>query len=954
VLEVWTERSGYNFGTLQEQVSVAIDLPLVDPLPHDVTLSIISGNLPSGLRISGKQLVGSPYITSGISTHLFCVRASNGSSFSDRTFKISVDGSNPPQFITPAGELAIGPSQQLYALDSSYVTYQLEAAGLNSVNGNPLKFFIGSGDGALPPGLTMTESGLISGFIKPVLTLTEESGDGTFDDTFYDKAAYDFALVPTDGFDTYQYDDVFFDYNKPTVLPTSLNSNYQFRVTITDGIAFAQRVFRIFVIGNDDFRADSTVLDGFAGTFTADSTYIRKPSWITSSKLGTYRANNYITVPVVLYDKTDTIFRLEKTNMEVYAVSTRLNNEEGTKTVTVTAPSGSIHVGDTFTLRDYVDGAGFRIYEILGLDELSPGRYLLSISKPLEIPIPNNIPFYIGSQIVYSLSSQSFINEVNSSLVLVTNVTGPLAIGQYFTLDNYVENADETVYEINSIVDLGGDVKLLGITTPLTISITHNTAFYIGSLSALPTGTNFDVNTGEVYGNIPYQQAVMKTFVFTITATRLDPENIKESITSSRTFTINILGDLTSLIVWDTPADLGSIPANYISLLNIQATSSVSGAVVTYALSNDSGPLPSGLTLNVDGEILGMPNQFYDPTTGQLGITRFYDIVDGEKIYTTTDGDSTTFDKQYKFTVIASDQYGYSSVSRTFTLSVTTPNTVLYSNITTQPFLVPDQREIWQTFINNSNIFPPEHIYRGNDQNFGIQRNLKMLVYAGIETSVAAAYVGAMGLNHKRKRFQFDSVTSAAAIDPDTNKTVYEVVYLKMVDPLENGKLHLPSEFVAKVGLGSETITSDESLSIWSRKLSDLSLDEPDMPRPHMLITADSTGYQTSNINTNKYYPNSISNWQKRLSTVGQSERNYLPLWMRSIQSGKKEQMGYVLAVPICFCKPGTAATIIANINKNGFKFNQLDYTVDRFTISAVTGYSSDKYLVFRNDRITV
>ena len=75
---------------------------------------------------------------------------------------------------------------------------------------------------------------------------------------------------------------------------------------------------------------------------------------------------------------------------------------------------------------------------------------------------------------------------------------------------------------------------------------------------------------------------------------------------------------------------------------------------------------------------------------------------------------------------------------------------------------------------------------------------------------------------------------------------------------------------------------------------------------------------------------------------------------MRSIPKGNKEQLGYILSVPLCFCKPGTADTILLNIKFSGFDFKALDYTVDRFIIDSVTGYLGDKYLVFKNDRITV
>jgi hypothetical protein len=191
------------------------------------------------------------------------------------------------------------------------------------------------------------------------------------------------------------------------------------------------------------------------------------------------------------------------------------------------------------------------------------------------------------------------------------------------------------------------------------------------------------------------------------------------------------------------------------------------------------------------------------------------------------------------------------------------------------------------------------------------------------------------------------------ATDPVSGKEVYEVVYVQMFDPLEPNGVHLPLEIQTQT-VEPETLTADISNNIWANDSTDLNADEPTATRPDYNITVDSTGYEISNPNTDTYYPSSITNWQSRLSTVGLTERNYLPLWMRSIQTGDKQQLGYVLAVPLCFCKPGTATTILKNIEFNGFAFNTLDYTVDRFTISAVTGYSSDKYIVFRNDRITV
>lgn len=358
--------------------------------------------------------------------------------------------------------------------------------------------------------------------------------------------------------------------------------------------------------------------------------------------------------------------------------------------------------------------------------------------------------------------------------------------------------------------------------------------------------------------------------------------------------------------------------------------------------------MPPGLTLSLDGEILGTLNQYYDSDTGELGLTEF----DGGDL--TFDFNTTTVDRTFTFTVQASDQFNYSAVTREFTIEVSTPDSVPYSNIVTQPYLKSAQRTAWQNFINDPSIFTPSSIYRPNDSNFGVQTNLQMLVYAGIETEVAAAYVGAMGLNFKKKRFQFGNLEMATAVDPNTGADVYEVVYVQMVDPLEPNGKHLPLKITNPLGTESESITADSSVRFYEPSIGDLSINAPTDPRNSPVVTVDSTGYEVSNPNPDTYFPNSITLWQERLSSVGLSERNHLPLWMRSVPAGQKQQLGYTLSVPLCFCKPGTASKIMLNIQFSGFQFNQLDYQVDRFIINSVTGYEGDKYLVFKDDRITV
>jgi Putative Ig domain len=852
-LTVWTQPSGYSFGTIYAEQPLDIALPVSND--SGVTYKVISGALPDNVFLVGNHLVGSPFVLKNQLAYNFCIRASLNGQISDRTFNLNLLEVNVPTFITPEGQI-----KQLYVLDQTYVSYQLEAYDLNA--SGTLNYFIASNDGNLPPGLTLSPTGLISGYIEPNYSILPTTGSGNYDASIFDTIGYDFGLVSTNGFDDYAYDDVFFDYNIPTQRIITLSANYQFRVTLTDGINSTQRIFRIFVVGNDEFRADSTALNGFMDGFTADATYIRTPYWITDSNLGVFRANNYVTIPVGLYDANYVTFREELTNQEVYTNAHQIN---------------------------------------------------------------------------------PFDNILGSYTVTITNTVGTPQVGQYFGLEYYVTNATGTAYKINNVAVLGTNSYRLTIDTALEDAIDNGTPFYIGSLSTLPTGLSFDVQSGDLFGIVPYQPAITKTFKFTLTASRYGTN--KDYVSNSRTFTITIIGDLNSIITWQTPSNLGSIPANYICTLSVYATTNISGANVIYQITD--GSLPPGLTLNPDGEIIGTVNQFYNNLSGQKGLITFNNGA------TTFDQGTTTFDRTYTFTITASDQYGYNTVPRQFTINITTPNTQLYSNITARPFLNSKQRTAWQNFINDTSIFTPDSIYRTNDPNFGIQTTMSMLIYAGIQTEHAAAYVGAMGLGVKKKRFIFGDVKTAVAIDPNTRLPVYEVVYVQMLDPLEPNGKHLPL-IVKTPNVEPETITVDDSNSIWSDLNTDLSADAPNAVRPDYNITIDSTGYLVSNPNTDEYFPSSITNWRTRISDVGATERDYLPLWMRSIPSGQKAELDYVLAIPLCFCKVGTSNTIALNIEFSGFDFKTIDYTIDRFTIDSVTGYVGTKYLVFKNDRITV
>ena len=777
-LSVWTERSGYRFDTIQERTIVNLTLPANDSV--EITYSVISGKLPPGLRIVNNTIQGTPFEVPRSTDFEFVIRASNGSQISDRTFFWTVEGADQPVWQTAAGSLPIGPNNVYYILDSSYIDFQLLAIDTDTAAGQQLKYFIASKDGELPPGLVLTDSGRIVGWVQPALVIPASAGNGFFDTAVYDTVAFDFGYRSTNGYDSYVYDTSNFDYSTPSLSPKKLNRNYEFIVTITDGDTEVKRKFKIYVVGDDYFRADNTITTAGSGSFMVDATYVRAPIWVTPPTLGIRRANNYQTIRLDTYDDLD-----------------------------------------------------------------------------------------LGA-IVYSLEST---------------------------------NPDSTP-------------------------------------SILPPGMQFDQGTAEIFGIIPYQPAITKTYKFTVNATRLSDRS--ETASSKRTFTIQVLGEVESVMSWVTESNLGNIEANLTSMLSIVASSTITESVILYV--KTSGNLPPGLTLNLDGEITGKIPQF--KINGDQGLLTF----DGGTF--SLDNGTTTLDRSYSFTVQARDILGYSAISKTFNLTVVTPNNRLYSNITAKPYLKLNQREMFKEFIRNSDVFDASAIYRPGDSSFGIQSDLKMIVYSGIETKTAAQVVSVVGQNHKKKRFKLGDIKTAQAKVPGTNTVVYEVVYIDVIDPLEIDEKTLELAIAEPIDPMAATVDQtniyfngpfDTPVRFWGR------------PHPY-LVTADRNDVYPDEVSRQ---PSSISLWRKRIEQLGLHDRHYMPLWMRTIQDGSVQELGFVSAVPLCFCKAGRSADIMLNIKNylkvnTNFDFKLLDYTIDRYTIDSVTGDTTDKYIVFRNDRTII
>jgi hypothetical protein len=910
---IWTVQNNLSLGTYNESVSLSGANAIQLAVPVGTTIALISGNIPPGLRIDGTTLRGTPLEVARETEFKFVLRATLNDEVEDRTFKITIVGADAPVWVTPEGELALGNNDALYVLDSSPINYQLQATDKDLAAGQKLEYFIASGDGQLPPGITLSSTGLISGVVDPVLALDKLAAQGYYDDNAYGAYAFDFGTRPANGYDSYFYDVDTYDLSVPTKSPKKLNRNYQFTVSVSDGDTVAKRKFRIYVVGDDFLRSDNTILQIGDATFSADNTHVRTPIWLTPGNLGYRRANNYVTLFLDIVDK-ETL---------------------------------SGFVG--FTLEDVNDDGTPSV--------IPPGLELDSATGELAGVVPYQ-----------PAVTKEYKFTVNAVRYAATGTT---------TFENVDIVIHDNAVKGDTVIKIKKNDRLLDLLDQ-TITIKGQTYLITEVNNAILAFDTITINR-------PLETYTRAGLVFT--------EELTDSTTSTleankkKTFTVTLLGEVDSTITWLSDSKLGIIGANYTSVFAVKAKTSVPNAVIRYTLT--SGRLPPGLTLALDGEIFGKVRQFgenYYRSFWKSG--RVYNAGDvvsyngnlylGNSTHTASgsfstdlttkwepykfvksglptfdsgelvfDGDSTTVDKSYTFTVNAQDQFGFSAITKSFTINVDDPNDFVYSNLIVQPMMKESQKALFNNFISDPTIFTPGDIYRPSDIQFGIQNQIKMLVYAGIETKFIQDYVAAASKNHKRKKFKFGSINSAIAKIPGTNDSVYEVVYVNVIDPADTNKGVVRESIKIKT---NNALKINQS-NFETQDNSSGTIDEnSDRFRPKTNpIDISSDAVKISENLDNKRYISNITNMRNQLARVGVSDGNFLPLWMRTPQENSIEELGYITAVPLCYCKPGQSADIIINIKNSGFDFSTLEFEVDRYVIDSTKGNSEEQYILFAN-----
>ena len=420
---------------------------------------------------------------------------------------------------------------------------------------------------------------------------------------------------------------------------------------------------------------------------------------------------------------------------------------------------------------------------------------------------------------------------------------------------------------------------------------------------SLPPGVSIDVNSGELYGTLARQLAVETTYNFTVRANRVVSTGV--NVFTDQAFTLKVIGEIDIGIAFTTPTLVGTLKADVPSILSLEAVAEATDRVLNYT--KTSGSLPPGITLSSTGNLIGT----IDPS----------DFTDSTRAYT--------------FTASVSDQYQLLATSKEFTINIDIPFTQTeYGNMSGHATSLIDQNIFYNISQDNS-INSTEYIYRPDDSNFGMKVKPDMLMISGLEAQTLTAFQQQMEQNHSPKKLYFGEVKTAIAKEGTTTK--YEVVYIEVKDPMVNKDgLSVASSLklrttVSKPILGPRAssmnatadyvdyeVTTDGGLSFST---------SGSKVRFANQLSADLGFIET-------LYPNAVANMRSRMKSLGHKEWDYLPLWMKTTQVGDLAPLGYVMAVPICYCKPGTSALVKKRIDDKKLNFKNISFIIDRYIVS--------------------
>lgn len=470
------------------------------------------------------------------------------------------------------------------------------------------------------------------------------------------------------------------------------------------------------------------------------------------------------------------------------------------------------------------------------------------------------------------------------------------------------------------------------------------TIYWLANAGIASTGLSISAVSGWISGTIAQQEEEVKTTTFTVAPYKIK-EGYPDIVGTSVKVNLVTVKDPTNFITWDTAANLGIIVNGSTSEFQVAATH-IGGKPVVYEVVQ--GTMPYGLKLlPEDGLIVGRASFQYfsldgqfsnitvantvgistgmivqgpgvasgstvthvgddyntltiepalyiqegvDVTFSNLSATVITSITD-QSTTTRVDKGTTTFDRNYNFSIKASTTTGnIATNTKEFNITVDSYNAAPYLNVWIKALVPTDQRMSFNEIMNNTEYFPPELIYRASDKWFGKASGINSLFLPGVAPSTTEEFFNSIEKNHYVKTLRFGEIKTARAVD-ENFYTKYEVVYVELLDNKTVDGVSTPLEV------------------------------EPAINEP----------YRYSEQEYTTIYPNSYENMQYRIeSGLGYTNRGALPEWMLSPQDDGSV-LGLTRCLVLAYTKPGASKLIRYRLRSAGVTFNNIYFQTDRY-----------------------
>lgn len=725
----FTLASGSNLFVTDDSLWVEYTVPVTNPDPSaTIVVSLISGNLPSGLEINSSGLIrGYAGVVVSSTTYSITLKVSSKSGSSTATYSVIITpNSSPIPVILNTTPLSFtGNDNDIYRgyyVDGtqSIVTGSIGTISTSSFNGSI------SGD-------VLTITSVVSGTPSVGQLI---SGTNVKNGTF---------ITEID-------------------IPAASYSIKQINSSAVDFIIELTSVPDNWVVGSQ-ITIENAAPVTYNGTWTINSVVSATEFRVVSGINPGLTTNGGIA-----RSYGSNIVGLYKVSINQTAASTLISGHNTQLSVT-SVTDGKLKVGQSIfgtgvstntSIVAYNTGSGG-----VGTYYVDVPQTVASTTITTSVNIGTRFfdDYFTFKVIGYDLPNTQYINGATYQIQSITSTAVDFTVTLVSVPSSWI---------VGTIVYIAGTTPALyngtwtissitGTTVTITSGINPGVSTVNGTIrangyytTALPPGLSMDPVTGWITGN-PVQPAGISSQTYNFDVYVTDDNLVNSSVTN---FSIKFTDNINDSIRWITQSDLGTINNTDISSLYVEATSN---STLKYKVI--SGSLPPNLDLSPDGYIYG--RVAYQPSTVTLPL-----------------GTTTPF----SFTVEAYDPLNPLIITdtRDFTVNVFQKYDQVIETVYINASPPLEDRNQLQTLLSNS-VIPDSYVYRIDDPYYGRATSVKYQHLFGVYSSDIDSYISTLTENFYQRNITLGELKTAVAKD-STGQIIYEVVYSSVIDDLNNSK----------------------------------------------------------------------------------------------------------------------------------------------------------------------